>query len=240
MNHFLTTTLIIILTIIGNAYADGLPSKINTQECVILLHGLGRTSKSMAKIESTLKKKGYSVKNISYPSRKYTIETLVNNYITPAVSLNYNAKKIHFVTHSLGGILVRYYLEKNPLSNLGEVVMFAPPNKGSEVVDTLGNFYPAKWWFGPAFLQLSTAETSIPNQLEIPTYSIGILAGTKSINPFLSYLIPGENDGKVSVKSTGIQGQTVKKINASHTWITKNSNAINNMVYFLEHGKFIN
>ena len=82
-----------------------------TKEYVLLLHGLGRTHYSMSKIEHTLKKSGYTVKNIGYPSKKYPIERLVSQYIEPIINTcKDNANTIHFVTHSLGSILVRYYL----------------------------------------------------------------------------------------------------------------------------------
>lgn len=210
----------------------------NSKEYVILLHGLGRTAKSMLKIESELKKNGYIVKNIGYPSRKYPIETLVEKYVSPAVSSCANAKTIHFVTHSLGGILTRYYLDKNALQNLGKVVMLSPPNHGSEIVDKLGGFFLYKWWLGPAFQQLSTRSDSIPNTVQTPDFNVGVITGSKSTNPLFSYLIPGADDGKVSVKSAQIQGRPFKKGHVTHTWIMRDNDVIKDIVHFLKFNSF--
>ena len=209
------------------------------QEVVILLHGLGRTDHSMRKIQSTLEKEGYIVNNINYPSKKFPIDLLVDNYVKPVV-LQYSQKEaIHFVTHSLGGILVRSYLDKNVLSNLGSVVMLGPPNKGSEIVNTLRKYRFFRWYLGPSFLQLSTDKGSVPNQLGKPNYSIGIIAGTKPSNPFPSQFIKGENDGKVSVHSSKIEGRPLIKINVSHTWMMVNADVIKNLVNFLKYGEFL-
>jgi triacylglycerol lipase len=238
MSYFariLVYSLVVILMFSTLIFADSVD---NTKEYVILLHGLGRTAKSMSKIEFELKKSGYIVKNIGYPSRKHTIETLVEKYVRPVVKECSGAKSIHFVTHSLGGILMRYYLDKYPLQNLGKVVMLSPPNGGSEIVDKLGAFFLYKWWLGPAFQQLSTKPNSIPNKLQVPNFNLGIITGSKSTNPFFSYLIPGEDDGKVSIESAFIKGVPFKKIHVTHTWIMKNNSVIKEIVYFLKFNSF--
>lgn len=211
----------------------------SSKEVVILLHGLGRTSRSMDTLQSNLEKEGYFVKNINYPSRKYSCEILVETYIAPIISNYKNAQKIHFVTHSLGGILIRLYLLANELPNLGSVVMLGPPNKGSGIVNKLRRYKLVKWYMGPAFLELSTDPDSIPNQLVMPNYSIGVIAGTKSYNPFLSSFLKGQNDGKVEVSSAHIQGVSLKVLPVSHTWMMKNKKVIKNVIYFLRNNSFI-
>ena len=231
--------LVSMLLVSSFVFANSVVNDTNSKEYVVLFHGLGRTAKSMSKIEYELQKNGYVVKNIGYPSRKYSIETLVKRYVSPAVSSCTDAQTIHFVTHSLGGILIRYYLDKNPLQNLGKVVMLSPPNKGSEVVDKLGTFFLYKWWLGPAFQQLSTSSESIPNTLKTPDFRLGVITGSKSTNPLFSYLIPGDDDGKVSVKSAHIQGVPLKKVHVTHTWIMKNNTVIKNIVHFLKFNSFV-
>ena len=221
------------LPIIADNYND------KTQEVVVLLHGLGRTSGSMNVIQARLEKEGYFVKNINYPSKKYSCETLMINYIAPVLSEYKNAHKVHFVTHSLGGILTRLYLTRYKLDNLGAVVMLGPPNKGSGVVDKLRRYKFVTRYMGPAFLELSTDYDSLPNKLPRPYYHLGIIAGTTSLNPFLSQFLEGENDGKVTVDSAKIDGGSLKILPVSHTWMMKDKDVINNVVYFLKYSEFI-
>src|SRR5208282_2719940 len=148
-------------------------------EEVILLHGLCRTSHSMAKMERALTEAGYQVKNVDYPSRKAPIQQLADDAIGKAVGdcQRDGAAKIDFVTHSLGGILVRSYLARHTIPSLGRVVMLAPPNQGSEVVDKLGWLFLFKWINGPAGTELGTDKNSTPNKLGTANFPLGIIAG---------------------------------------------------------------
>ena len=112
-------------------------SPAQSAECVVFLHGLARSSASMEKAAATFEESGYAIANVSYPSRKFPIEDLAPLAVEAGLEKCPAESVVHFVTHSLGGILVRYYLEQHEITNLGRVLMFAPPNKGSEVVDSL-------------------------------------------------------------------------------------------------------
>jgi len=208
---------------------------------VILLHGLARTDASMRKMEGDLKASGYRVINVDYPSRKETIEMLAVQYIDQAIERCRDSpvEKIHFVTHSMGGILIRYYLSKKPLEELGRVVMLSPPNQGSEVVDKVGKlpgFYALN---GPAGQQLGTDMGSLPNQLGSVNYPVGVITGNKTINPILSLLIPGEDDGKVAVERARLAGMSDFLVAPyTHPMIMKRDWVINQTRYFLRHGYF--
>ncbi len=212
-----------------------------SSEWVILLHGLGRTRRSMRKIEKRLKATGFKVWNKGYPSTSKTMQALTEVEITEAVAYCHrqHATKIHFVTHSLGGILVRLYLQENKLPDQSKIVMLCPPNHGSEVIDKFKKFTAFKWLLGPAGQALGTQVQSMPNRLRPVQGDIGVIAGEKSRDPWFSSIIPGENDGKVSVASTRLKEMndfiTVK---CGHTFIMNNREVMNQIVFYLQNGQF--
>ena len=214
---------------------------MSTNECVIVLHGMGRTARSMKKLEKSLTAAGYSVWNRSYPSRSRSIEDLAANAIEPAVKYceQIAAAKIHFVTHSLGGILIRYYLQAHAMDNLGRIVMLSPPNHGSEVADLLGNIFLYRWLVGPAGQQLGTDSSTLPNAMQPIAGEIGVITGNKSSDPWFSPFIPGPDDGKVSVRSAKLSEMTdFMVVPCGHTTIMNNTFVVAETLYFLQHGAF--
>ncbi len=207
--------------------------------CVILLHGLARTESSMANIEKSLLKQGYKVINNTYPSREFTINELAIKAIKPALLECQTEQSVNFVTHSLGGILVRQYLQDHTIENLKYTVMLGPPNQGSEVVDKLAQVPGFKFINGPSGLQLGTSAQSVPNTLEQTNMDVGIIAGTQSINWVLSSLIPGKDDGKVSIKRTYLDGMKDHiSLPVTHTFMMKDPQVIQQIIHFLEYGQF--
>jgi len=225
-------------------FALGLISPaLSAADCVILLHGLARTAKAMSKLESSLSTNGFSVATIDYPSRHHTIEALapaaVAEGLAGCAAQNTVPGNIHFVTHSMGGILVRYYLSNNSIKNLGHVVMIAPPNQGSEVVDALADVPGFAFVNGPAGQQLGTDSNSVPLALGPVTYSVGIIAGQKTFNPILSQFLANPDDGKVSVESTKVDGMTdFVVVDASHPFIMNDRVVIDHTIEFLNNGAF--
>ncbi|MBI2813629.1 MAG: alpha/beta fold hydrolase [Opitutae bacterium] len=212
-----------------------------SSEHVILLHGLARTSRSMRPMAKALQAAGYVVHNIDYPSRGAPIEELAVRAIASAVADcgKAGASRIHFVTHSLGGILVRQYLATHRLPALGRVVMLGPPNQGSEVVDRLGPWRLFSALNGPAGRQLGTGAGSVPNRLGPATCPVGVIAGRQSINWINSLLIPGTDDGKVSVERTRLAGMTDHLVlPCSHPFLMRDPAAIRHTLHFLAHGRF--
>ena len=218
-----------------------------SKEAVILLHGLGRTRFSLQKIANALKP-DYQVINTGYPSRRYSIEALAEIAMGPSLEKCPDAERVHFVTHSMGGILVRQYLSNHTIQNLGNTVMLGPPNQGSELVDfftskpVLNSIF--KTVNGPAGIQLGTSLNSKPNSLQSngdypSNFNVGVIAGSKSNNPFFDTLISGEHDGKVSVersKLTGEHQHIVMSVN--HTFMMQNADVIDQIKHFLKLGKF--
>ena len=214
-------------------------TKMNTiNEYVILLHGLARSAHSMDKMAQRLTEQGYQVLNINYPSRTLPIEQLAEQTISDAVA-QCGDLPINFVTHSMGGILVRQFLSNHQIKNLNKVVMLGPPNKGSEVVDKLSHLPGFHFVNGDAGMQLGTGALSVPNKLGKANFDVGIIAGTQSINLVLSSLIPNADDGKVSVESTKVDGMNDHiEMPTTHVFMMRNEAVISQVIRYLKHGKF--
>jgi triacylglycerol lipase len=211
-------------------------------ECVILLHGLARSNHSMRPLQTALQTH-YTVVNRTYPSRKHSIEKLAKESIEESLAQCEGADRIHFVTHSLGGILVRQYLATNTIENLGHVVMLGPPNNGSELVEYFQTSQVGSWLFqlanGPAGNQIGIGPNSLPQQLGPVDFSVGVIAGNTSYNPLFSKVISGDDDGKVSVSSSKVAGmQDHIVVAASHTFMMRNQQVISQVKHFLSNGRF--
>lgn len=227
------TLLIIILFSIWTPW-------LRASDCVILLHGLARSEYSFSKMEEILTDSGYVVINNSYPSTKYTIEELAQDFIPTSMSECQEDSIIHFVTHSMGGILLREYLSKHTIDKLGRTVMLGPPNKGSEVTDRLKTVIGYELINGPAGMQLGTDSLGITYKLGEANFEVGIIAGTKTFNPILSTMLPNPDDGKVSVENTKLEGMTDHlELPVTHTFMMKNKDVIDQVIYFLKNGAFI-
>lgn len=212
------------------------------QEAVVLLHGLARTAASMDKLAAQLAT-NYYVVNQDYPSREYPIDTLANKAIKDALAQCKQASKVHFVTHSMGGILVRYYLQRQQIKNLAYVVMLGPPNQGSELVDFFKTSNVGAWFFnsvnGPAGSQLGTKGNSVPLDLGPVNFELGVIAGNTNYNPVSNTILDNQNDGKVSVERTKIKGMKDHIVlPVTHTFMMRNRLVIKQIEHFLCHGQF--
>jgi pimeloyl-ACP methyl ester carboxylesterase len=193
----------------------------------------------MNRMQEELIEAGFTVRNIGYESTDEAVGELATEAVPRAVAACGGAARIHFVTHSLGGILVRHYLADHDIDRLGRVVMLGPPNQGSEVVDFYDGFPVFHWFAGPAGLQLGTGEASVPRALGPVTFDVGIIAGTQSINPILSGLLPDDDDGKVSVDATRVEGMNDHlEMPVTHVFMMRDPEVIGQVVHYLEHGSF--
>ncbi len=230
------TALLTLVAGLRPAAAEETPS-----ERVVLLHGLARTPRAMRPLEKRLHQEGYAVHNVGYPSRSEPPDGLVR-HVHAALGACCLADELplHFVTHSLGGVVTRALLAEERPDGLGRVVMIAPPNKGSELVDTFGD----DWWFrivlGPTAASLGTGRGSFPNRLAPPDYELGIIAGAHPLSTrFGRWIVTGASDGVVSVESARVEGMTdFLIVPQGHVQIRRDDRVADEVVHFLRAGRF--
>ena len=208
------------------------------RDCVVLLHGLGRGEGSMLVPAAVLAREGYRVVAAGYDAADGTVEAIAAEVVPRSVAECGEAERIHFVTHSMGAIVLRAWMEEHQVARLGRTVMMAPPNRGSEVVDALRGLGLARRVVGPAGEQLGAA-AGLPARLGPVWPGVGVIAGTRSGEPWSSALIPGPDDGKVSVASTRVAGMDDHLVlRATHTFVMNHPVALAQTVAFLRDGVF--
>ena len=226
------------------AMAPSVATPAEPETCVILLHGLGRTPLSMLALKFALDRAGYRTVNQGYPSLLYPVEELSGTQVPDALAKCAAPPDapVHFVAHSLGGILVRHYLQNHDVPDGSRMVMLGPPNHGSELID---EFADDAWFtvMGPAALQLGTGADSVPANLGPVDLEIGIIAGTRtSLDSMLLQAapLPEPNDGKVSLESARLdEMQDFLAVDETHTFILTDAEVAEQVIAFLANGRFL-
>jgi pimeloyl-ACP methyl ester carboxylesterase len=207
---------------------------------VVLLHGLARTPRSLRRMERALQSGGFATLNLAYASRKRPLEELTDEVHAEIALFANSVGALHFVTHSMGGLLARLYLAKYRPARLARVVMLGTPNGGSEVADVLKDFPPYRAFYGPAGQQVGTKSRDLLDRLPPPDYAVGIVAGNRTIDLISSFfIVPRPNDGRVSVANTRLDGMTDHIVlRTSHSGMLMHRGVVDQTVAFLRDGKF--
>ena len=212
-----------------------------TQHGVVLLHGISRTARSFRRMQAALEGAGFATLNLDYASRRRALEALAED-IHPAIQRFADGidGSIHFIGHSMGGLLARVYIARHRPKRLGRVVMLGTPNSGSEIADRLKDSKPFRAFFGPAGQQLGTRRSAADDAMLPPVdYPVGIIAGDRSIDPVASVFLPKPHDGRVSVANTRLDGMADHAmVHTAHPWLMRNSVAIEQTIAFLQDGRF--
>jgi pimeloyl-ACP methyl ester carboxylesterase len=208
---------------------------------VVLLHGIAGRSLLLRRLEKALQRAGFVTLNLDYQSRKKPLEQLAEDiHAAIAAFSSVDIGPIHFVTHSMGGLLARVYVAKYRPARLGRVVMLGTPNGGSEIADRLKDVALYRSYFGPAGLQLATTQDGTLAALPPLDYPVGVIAGNRFLDPISGlFLLPWPNDGRVSVESSKLADMadhtTVK---ASHMGLLLHPMAVRQTIAFLREGRF--
>lgn len=210
-------------------------------KAVILVHGIIRSSKSFSKMKTSLEKNGYTVVSFDYPSTRLTMADSAD-YLAKTINSLEGIEQIDLVCHSMGGLLVRAYLQRDEGKydkRIGRLVMVATPNLGAEMANVMQKNLAYQWLFGPAGQELVKDQNGAITALPIPDFEFGIIAGAKGTDTGWNPLVPGDDDGTVSVASTKLPGaKDFKTIPALHSFLVEDQKAIIAVTRFLKTGCF--
>lgn len=213
-------------------------SPAQKREIIFLLHGIGKGRTDMLAMQSMLRRAGFEVVNWRYPSTQNSLDELAE--LLNQQVLHYAQFRVSFVTHSMGGIVVRTYLNKYKPANVGRLVMIAPPNQGAYLADLLGDWLPYKLILGPAGQELRQGQNGSCACAGTPTCDFGIIAGGTGKSRGMNPLIPGDDDGTVSVESTKLKGASdFVVLPYAHPVIQMMPRTGRNVTAFLKTGKFL-
>lgn len=226
------------VVLVGKEHTQRLKKQQAEPATIVLVHGFMRSKLNMAAFRHTFKKEGYSVVNWCYPSKKYKIEDHADElvYKLQALAKEHPGKPISFVTHSMGGLIVRCALNHPQCpkeATMGRAVLVAPPNRGSICARKLHQIPPVRWLLGKyAGMQLMTTEKDGFDALGTfpKNMPVLVIAGSCGLNSWLG----GSNDGKVLIKETHLTTDHYHLTHCSgHSWICYSPEVVRQTKHFL-------
>ncbi len=204
---------------------------------VVLLHGLGRTRLSMIVLRWRLRRAGFRAVSMGYPSRQRPIGDLAE-HVRARLPVPEDGASLHFVTHSLGGIIVRRMLSERRPPGLGRVVMLSPPNAGSRLAGQVRRYAPFRAVLGPALDQLASDGDSVPERLGPVDFDLGVIMGDRTL-PGMNKVLDAPNDGIVTVEEGRVRGMSdFVVVRSGHTFMMNSRDVARQVVHFLRHGRF--
>jgi len=234
-------TLLLIYHMVPQRNRSENPGGGRRERWVILLHGVMRSPASMAKIENALREKGFSTLNFAYSSRREPIKTVTKRLHRELAKIaERDVESVSFVTHSFGTIVARHYLAHHSVKKIGRFVMIAPPNKGSEWARILGRLSLYHWAMGVAGQKVQDVEKSIPKIMAPPPCEFGVIAGGTGTRIGINPMLRGDDDGTVTVDETKLEGmKDFVQVRGQHSLLLGQKKVIDNVIFFLEEGKFL-
>lgn len=220
--------------------ASTLPAnaKPHKGEIVFLLHGLMRNNQDMMLLQKEFVKRGYKTCNWSYASNRFSIKELgkqLKELIdkTPMTT-------IHFVGHSMGGIVIRSYMDQFKPTNVGRVVMIGTPNSGASIASLFSDYELFKKSFGPAAIELaSDSQKGLAQPADFPNTEFAVIAGGTGTKYGMNPLIKGDNDGLVATEEAKLKGAKCFTIVPLHHMIIHlEKSTIQKTANFIEFGSF--
>lgn len=205
-------------------------------DIVVTLHGLARSNLSLVVANLRLRRAGYEPIGIYYPSRSHSLEELASH--VRAKLPDNGDRRIHFLTHSMGGLVARGLLREHRPPNLGRVVMLAPPNQGSQLAAKLRDLELFRRIMGPAAQQLGAGREQVAELFGAIDFELGVITGDRPLRAF-SRLIRPPHDGRVSVEEAKIEGMTdFLVVPRGHAFIMNDAEVIRQAIRFFESGRF--
>lgn len=204
------------------------------KETIVLVHGLYMNGMDMSLLRKRLEHAGFNTLRFSYHSLKNT--PLENALALQSFTEKIQCPALHFVCHSLGGLVIRHLFHNYPEQRPGRVVTLGTPHTSSSAAIRLYGLSPSRWVLGKSIKAGLLGD--VPPWRN--THELGVIAGTLRLG--LGMFVPGiprPNDGTVAVSETMLDGMTDHfTLPVSHFGMLLSGAVARQTIHFLRHGHF--